>query len=199
MNLLYCRDDIVLGWHDSMQAAVPASNYGDGVRIIPYPNPLTTLMRVGEVVPLAQDRPVNPAVVADSRPYGEPPETPELLKGFAGQVRFDMVTAGIVWNAIPIKTDRISQGLINNLATYAASIDPNTVINFTQDSIVYQIIARDVADLNVKVNAFVQECRNTEADCLTDLNSASPTITTYEHVESRFAGLRTQTLLEWNK
>ena len=185
MNLLYCLNGVAVGSHDSLQN-VPASAYGDGVRIIPYDAPMSELPRLG-------DPPVFPA--RDDRRYGEPPATPEILMTFASQVRFDTTTAGIVWNSIPVKTDRVSQMLIGNLALHASTLAPTDVIDFTQDGTPYQFQAGQAADLNTQVNAFVQQCRSTEALCLADLSSATPTILTYEDVEGRFSSLKAKTLL----
>jgi len=190
MNLLYCLDGVVLGNHESV-LNVPASVYGTGVRIIPYPDPMGTLTKIGD--PPALDVPPGQRA-ADSRPYAEPAPTPTLLIGYASQVRFDVVTAGITWNSIPINTERISQLMIGNLAQYALSVDPATLIDFTQDGIAYQFPASDVADLNTQVNAHVQGARTIEAECITDLTSATPTILTYEDVEARFSALAAKTL-----
>jgi hypothetical protein len=185
MNLLYCLNGVVVGSHDSLQN-VTASAYGDGVRIIPYDDPMSTLPRIG-------DPPVFPA--RDDRQYGEPTETQEILSAFASQVRFDTVTAGILWNSIPVKTDRVSQLLIGNLALHASTLASTDPIDFTQDGIAYQFQAGQAADLNTQVNAFVQQCRSTEAQCLADLSSATPTLLTYKDVEAQFSTLKSKTLL----
>jgi hypothetical protein len=187
MNLLYTKNGIVLGWHDSQLASVPSTAYGTGVRIIPYAGAISDLNRVGTI-----DTTLPPG--QDPRQYAEPDPTPEILKAFSGQVRFDTVTAGITWNSIPVKTDRVSQSLINGLAVHASTMTPTDMIDFTQDGIAYQFPASDAADLNNQVNAFVQNCRTTEAQCLADLGSASPTIATYADVEARFSGLKAKTL-----
>jgi hypothetical protein len=184
MNLLYCLNGVVLGSHDSLQN-IPASSYGTGVRIIPYDQPLSSLPRIGDP-PVYPDR--------DTRGYGQPPETPALLMAFAGQVRFDTVVAGITWNGIPVSTDRMSQLLIGNLAQLAVTMTPTDTIDFTQAGIGYQFPASEAADLMTQVNNFVQQCRTTEAQCLTDLGSASPTILTYEDVEAKFTGLKAKTV-----
>jgi hypothetical protein len=184
MNLLYCLNGVVLGSHDSLQN-VPASSYGSGVRIIPYDQPMSDLPRIG-APPVYPER--------DTRGYGEPPETPALLMAFAGQVRFDTDVAGITWNSIPVATDRMSQLLIGNLAQHAATLTSKTVIDFTQGGVGYQFQASQAADLMTKVNAFVQQCRTVENQCLTDLGSATPTILTYADVEAKFAGLKAETV-----
>ena len=50
----------------------------------------------------------------------------------------------------------------------------------------------DAQDLNAQVNAFVQRCRTLEAQCLTDLNSAAPTLTSYEDIEGVFVTLKNE-------
>jgi hypothetical protein len=184
MNLLYCLNGVVVGSHDSLQN-IPASIYGSGVRIIPYDQPMDTLPRIG-TAPTYPER--------DARPYGEPPETPALLTAYSSQVRFDTVTAGITWNSIPVKTDRVSQLLIGNLAQHAATLAPTTLIDFTQDGVHYQFQASQASDLNLQVNNFVQTCRTTEAQCLADLALATPTIQTYADVDAKFVGLMARTL-----
>jgi hypothetical protein len=185
MNLLYCQNGVVVATHDDQAAPVPASVYGDGVRIIPYDQPLLTLAKVGDP-PAARER--------DMRPFAEPDPTPAILTGYSSQVRFDTVTAGITWQDIPVKTDRISQLLIANLATFAATLAPADNVDFTQDSVAYQFQAREAEDLNNQVNAFVQQCRTTESACLADLSSGSPTIQTYDDVDAKFATLKAKTL-----
>jgi hypothetical protein len=192
MNLLYCVNGIVMGAHDSLQNVLPSA-YGDTVRIIPYDGLMSDLPRIGDPPPDGG------AMGRDARPYGEPPETPQLLTAFSSQVRFDTVTAGIIWNSIPVKTDRVSQMLINGLATYAATLTATDDIDFTQDGVAYKIQAGNIADLNNQVNAFVQSCRTTEAACLADLASATPTIATYADVEAQFSGLKSKTLLAVRK
>lgn len=188
MNLLYCANGIVLAWHDldATSMSVPASAYGTGVRVIPYDPAWGPLTRVG--APPADQ-------LHDTRPYAQPTETPQILIAFAGQVRYETVIAGIVWNSIPIQTDRNSQMLIDSLAMYATTVPNTTTINFTQNGIAYQFTASQVADLHTQVNGFLQQCRTVESQCLADLNSASPTILLYSDVEAKFSGLKSQTLL----
>jgi hypothetical protein len=45
-----------------------------------------------------------------------------------------------------------------------------------------------------QVNAFVEQCRTIENQCLTDLTSATPTILTYADVEAKFTGLKARTV-----
>jgi hypothetical protein len=180
-TLLYCLNGIVRGFHDSDQQ-IEASVYGDGVQVIPYDPPLSTLIRVG-------DPPVHP--VRDTRPYAQPAETTETLIAYAGQARWEAAGAGITFNSIPVKTDRVSQALIGNLAQYtvSASLSPGANLSFTQDGVAYSITAQDAVDMNNQIVAQVQQCRAIEAACIADLTSASPTILTYDDVDARFAGL----------
>ena len=185
MNLLYCLNGVVLAYHDDQDAPVAASAYGTGVQIIPYDQPMATLSRVGTA-------PTNPA--QDTRPYAQPTETTALLLAYAAQVRFDTSTSGITFNAasgaIPVACDRISQMLIGNLASYAATLATSTAIDFTQNKVHYPLLASECATLFNAVNAFIQQCRTIEANCIVDLNSASPTILTYADVDAKFSGLR---------
>lgn len=63
MNWLYCRDGVVIAWHDP-HLNYPPELYGDGVTIIPYDEPLSTLDRVGTPLPESAGR--------DIRPYAAP-------------------------------------------------------------------------------------------------------------------------------
>jgi hypothetical protein len=189
MLLLYCMNGVVLGYHNSQDAAVPASLYGSSVRIIPYDQPLTTLSRIGPAPPTNV-----PGASIDTRPYAQPTETPAILIAFAAQVRFDTVVAGITWNTIPVATDRMSQLLISNLAQYAATLVATTLIDFTQNGVHYQFQAGQAADLDNHVSAFVQQCRTVEASCIADQNLATPTMTTYAEIEAQFAGLKAGTV-----
>ena len=180
--LLYCLNGVVQGSHDSDQQ-IEASAYGTGVRIIPYAAPLSTLDRVG-AVPVAPQR--------DTRPYAQPAETTETLVAYAGQARWEAVAvAGITFNSIQIKTDRVSQTQIGNLAQYvvSASVALSTILDFTQDGVGYKITAQDAIDMNNQIVALIQQCRTIEAACITDITSGSPTILTYDDVDARFAGV----------
>jgi hypothetical protein len=179
--LLYCLGGVVYGSHDSEQQ-IDASVYGTGVQVIPYAAPLSTLDRIGPAPAFPQ---------RDTRPYAQPAETTETLTAYASQARWEAAVAGITFNSIPVKTDRVSQTLISNLAQYvtSASIDPAAVLNFTQDGVAYDITAQDAIDMNNQIVALVQQARATEAACIADLTSATPTILTYDDVDARFAGL----------
>jgi hypothetical protein len=177
--LLYCIDGVVRGWHESEQQ-VDASAYGTGVRVIPYAAPLSTLDKVGP-------EPDNP--LFDSRPYAAPVETTETLIAYTGQARWEVAVAGITFLSIPVKTDRVSQTLIGNLAQYAALITPSTDIDFTQDGVAYKITANDAINMNNQIVASIQQARGVEAVCIADLTSGAPTILTYDDVDARFAGM----------
>jgi hypothetical protein len=180
--LLYCLNGVVQGSHESDQQ-IDASTYGTGVRVIPYDAPLSTLDRVGAAPTLPQ---------RDTRPYAQPTETTQILTAYAGQARWEAVAvAGITFNGIPVKTDRVSQTLISNLAQYvvSASISLTTVLDFTQGGVGYQITAQNAIDMNNQIVALIQQCRTIEAACITDLTSATPTILTYDDVDARFAGV----------
>ena len=220
MRLLYCITEskttgarIVAGWHEAEQN-IEGTEYetedSGPCRVIPYPYPLETLEKVGpEPAPppfvRAADEQLTmqdiqfmartmPLETPDSRPFAEPKETPQILRWFASQVRFETITAGIVWNNIPVKTDRISQLLITNMMLMASTLPPDELMDFTQSSFSYQIRAGDVPDLNKQVNAFVQSCRTIEAQCLADLGSEDPRLKTYADVENMFTQARSRTV-----
>ena len=184
MLLLHCNNGIVIAWHDAAQIVDP-SQYGTGTRIIPYDLPLDTLPKVG--TPLSDPR-------MDSRPYAQPAETTALLLAYSAQARWNTVTNGIAFNAIPLNSDRLSQTLIASLAQYAATLPTATNIDFTQDGVAYQITAQDAIDMNNQLSNFIQQCRSVEAGCISDLNSSVPTIKTYDDVDARFSGLRARNL-----
>ncbi len=185
MLLLHCRSGIVIAHHDSADHVAP--DYGDDTRVIPYAASLATLARVGERPPW----PWKPSM-GDLRPYATPTETPELLIAYAGQKRWEVANAGIEWQAIPLKTDRVSQTLISNLAQYADSLNPNSMINFTQDGHAYTVKAKDATDMFVQFNAHLQKARDVETACLYDIENGI--ILTYDDVDARFAELDATTL-----
>jgi hypothetical protein len=206
MRLLYCQNGFVVGEHLDTQNVL-AEDYGPGTRVIPYPDSMPELPPVGpppdpdtvtpppyEWVPGADHPPLMPMSTPDPRGRAEPTPTPELLKWFSAQTRFETDTAGITWNDIPIWTDRLSQLLVSNLAQLASSLPPTQIVNFTQEAVAYQFQASQANDLNNEVNNHVQTVRTIESDCITDLNQTTPTITTYEDVEQRFAPARARTL-----
>jgi hypothetical protein len=184
--LLYCTNGQVIATHDDGEPFVDPTIYGAGTRIIPYPNPLSTL----------------PVLNPDSGPpsiYGQPPETTALLLAYAAQVRFECSSAGISFTpgsggTIPVITARGNGALINNLATWAATVAPTTPVNFTQENVCYPITAKDATDMFNQLMSHVQNARNVEAACITDLNSATPTILTYADVDAKFAGVFANTL-----
>ena len=65
---LYCRNGVVLAWHDDGQA-VPASAYGDGVTIIPYAGAISDLAKVGDEPAAGQ-----PDFRQSAAPEPEPPQ-----------------------------------------------------------------------------------------------------------------------------
>jgi hypothetical protein len=192
MQLLYCANGVVVGIHDDSQS-VSASAYPAGTRIIPYGDPLDTLTRVGTLPPPPPpDSPLPPP--PDMRLYGQPTETVAILLAYAAQVRYNNSILPVSFTTaastvISVNAERIDSGLLNNLATHAQSLAPTDPLNFTQDNVTYAITAQDAIGMFNAVLAHVQACRNIETDCITDLNSASPTIATYDDVDAKFAGV----------
>lgn len=172
MNLLYCLNGVVAGWHDDAQPMVPASAYGTGVRIIPYADLIGTLQRIGSP-PVLPER--------DTRPYAQPSETIAILTGYSAQVRFNKSTTDVTFTAasgpIPVHSDRESQMLLSNLALYAQTLASTAAIDFTQDGIHYPITAAESISMFNAVNAHIQQCRTIEAQCIADLNPGSTTVT----------------------
>jgi hypothetical protein len=189
MLLLYCQNGLVLNTHDDSMAPVPASAYGSGVRIIPWAGLQGDLARSGTKPPPPQP---------DTRPFVQPTETPAILKLYAGQVRYEASVAGISFIAasgtIPVKTDRISQSLLNNLASHARTMQPTDPISFTQDGIAYAITAQEAIDMFDAVINQIQSGRDIEADCIADLSGATPTLKTYDDIDAQFAGLKSKGL-----
>lgn len=184
MQLLYCRNGAVIGWHDSAQD-VDSTAYGDGVRIVPYDQPIQSLPLFGTASPVG---------TRDTRSYAQPTETTQILIDYSAQQRWEVVTGGLQFSGVPANTDRVSQTLIGNLAQYAATLSPTDTIDFTQDGVAYQITAGDVINMNNQIIAQAQAARTIEAQCIADLNSATPTILTYDDVDAKFAGLMAKTL-----
>jgi hypothetical protein len=179
MHLLFCSNGIVLGTHDDTQTIDPAA-YGEGVRVIPWDQPLSNLERVG---PPPENLPGGAR--GDPRPYAQPVETPDVLKLYAAQQRFAFHTGGLVYNDIPINTDNRSQLHVSTLAQYAATLNKNDPIKFTQDSVAYSITAQDAINISNQMSAIVQQARTIEADCYAAIDAG--TVTTYDQVDSAFA------------
>jgi hypothetical protein len=193
MLLLYCANGIVVAAHEDTQN-VPKTAYEPGTRIIPWREALGDLAKVGT--------PPDPAMFmgsyVDPRPYAEPVETKQTLLDYAAQVRWETSTQGIPFTAasgtVPANSDRLSQTLIDALATHAQTLAPTDLIDFTQNNQAYQITAQEAINLNTQVQTLIQNARSTEAACIVDLNLATPTILTYADVEARFSGLRSKAL-----
>jgi hypothetical protein len=182
MNLLFCANGIVVSIHDDTQT-IDASSYGDGVRVIPWNQPLGNLKRVG---PPPENLPGGPR--GDPRPYAQPAETPDILKLYAAQQRFAFHTGGLVYNGIPINTDQKSQLHVSTLAQYAATLNKNDPINFTQDSVAYSITAQDAINISNQMSAIVQQARSIEANCYAAIDAG--TMATYDDVDAAFAAAK---------
>jgi hypothetical protein len=192
MQLLYCKDGLVHAVHDDAAAAIHPSVYftgGGAVRVIPWPDPLWTLTKVGTAPGPGWGGFPTP----DTRPYAEPTETPDILKRYAAQQRYQAVAGGLDFPAasgtVPVKGDRMSWMLIGNLAHYAGTLQPTDIVNFTQDNIDYPLTAAECQTLFLQFSQLLETCRSEEATCLADLNSATPTIKTYADVEARFTSV----------
>jgi hypothetical protein len=192
MQLLYCQNAVVVGMHEDTDNVL-ASSYGTGTQIVPLPAGVTLTVRVGDPPPThnPDGTPIN---VPDSRLFARPTETKSILLAYSAQVRFDVSNEGINFTAasgiIPVKTDRISQSLLNNLATWANSQPGTMAVTFTQDTVHYAITAAEAISMFNAVNSHIQNARTIEGQCITDLNSATPTILTYANVDARFVGAR---------
>ena len=182
MNLLYCANGLVVSIHDDVQT-INASSYGDGVRIIPWDQPLSALERVGPPPEYLPGGPRN-----DPRPYAQPTETPDILKLYAAQQRFAYDTSGLVYNGIPINTDHPSQAHVSTLAQYAATLPKGNPINFTQDGVAYSITAGDTINIFNQIGALVQQARTIEAQCYAAIDAG--TMTTYGDVDTAFGVAR---------
>jgi hypothetical protein len=189
MHLLYCQNALVAAIHDDTAPEVPLSTYPAGTRIIPYDQMLNTLNRFGDP---PRPPPGGGVPLPDVRQYQQPPETTPILIAYSSQCRYNYVTSGFSYTAvdgatvIPVETDRTSQALLANLAAYAATLAPTDPIDFTQNGVHYPITAQDAININNNFNAMAQKYRTVEASCLTDLNSATPSLTTYDQVDTQF-------------
>jgi hypothetical protein len=192
MQLLYYIDGVLQGVHDSFQNIFAIETYGVGTRVIPYQGSLAALPRVG---------PPNAWEVegTDTRPYGEPFATPDILIGYSSQVRFDTLNAGVMYASIPVASDRVSQMLIGNLKLHADTLAPTDVIHFIQQTIVTDITAADVNPMLQTVQTFQQEVRTIEANIINDLRSATPTIHTYDEIDALFEPALARTVLYGHK
>jgi hypothetical protein len=177
MMLLYCRNGVVIAHSDDGPQAIPAEVYGTDVRVIPWPYPFGDLTKSGSPPPPD----ALTGIVADPRPYDQPTETPDILLGYAAQVRYETTVQGVNFTAasgaIDANTTRVDQGLINNLANYAKTLQPTDSISFTQDNVAYSITAQEAIDLFNQVQVQAQNARAIEAQCIADLSSGVVNIT----------------------
>jgi hypothetical protein len=104
--LLYCKGGVAIATHADDQN-VPASAYGEGVRIIPVAS-RAGLVRVG-------DPPA--AGVTDLRPYAEPASTPDLLKVYAADLKWRKATGGVTVAGHSVASDDNAQSKIANAKT----------------------------------------------------------------------------------
>jgi hypothetical protein len=160
--------------------------YGDDARVIPYDYPLSALERIGPLPP----QPWRPSW-GDPRQYAQPVETPDLLKAYAGQKRWEATNAGIIYEGIPVETDRVSVALLAELLQHirTASIPDTEIISFTQNAVAYPLQASHVEPLLTTIYTRNQQARDLEKSCLDDLNSETPTILTYDEIDLRFAAM----------
>lgn len=170
--LLYCVGGVVHATHDDAQN-IPASAYGPDCFIVPYDASMGGI-KVGQP---------------------QPAETPAILKLYASQVRFNTVNAGFTFTAasgvVPVATDGESYMLVTGGANYAQTLGSSAPIDFTQGGNHYLLTAREMTQLFNQFSALIQQCRTIEANCIADLNSATPTILTYADVDAKFAGVET--------
>jgi hypothetical protein len=122
-----------------------------------------------------------------ARQYAQPTETPHLLLMYSAQCRYNYVISGTTYSSKLFNTDRESQMLIGNLASYAATLTPGSIINYTQNNVAYQLTTTDMKNLNTQINAMVQQYRTLEAACIADLSLATPTLKTYANVDAKFS------------
>jgi hypothetical protein len=193
MNLLYCdANGAVVGWHDKSGPAVPLAAYATAVRIIPYDQPISALERIGEP-------PIT--VRGDTRPYAQPVETPQLLIAYTAQVRWNVTTAGFTFQAasgpVPVACDERSRAFVGDMTQYAATLAPATQFDFVQAGVHYPLQASECATLFAAMHDLIQQARSLEAQCIADLNAATPTLATYADVDAKFSGLLAKTL--WKK
>ena len=196
MYLLYCNaEGAVVGVHDDESVAVPMTAYPGVIRIIPWDEALSNLERFGEPPPEQPPISGEPlrSPVQDLRPYKQPDPTTAILKNYAAQVRFNRHAEGFQFNTaagqVPIWTDRNSYVLIAGMCDYAEKLPTSTNMNYTQGGKAYRMTANEVKQLYQSFNERIQQGRAAEATCLNDLNSATPTVTTYEAVDQMFTSI----------
>jgi hypothetical protein len=196
MLLLYCNiaNASVVAIHDDSQAAVPMTVYGAAgtIRIVPWAGLRGDLQKLGTAPPVSGDP---TAQMRDTRSYAQPTETPAILKAYAAQVRYNISVQGVNFTPsgggqITVNSDRLSQSLLNNLASHAATLTPTTSVQFTQNSVAYSITAQDAINMFNAVMAQIQAGRNVEANCIADQNLATPSMRTYADIDNAFAGVK---------
>ncbi len=177
MTQLYCRDQVVLGFHEDGQD-VPASAYGEGVRIIHVAS-VDELERYGNLpdgwVPGQPD----------PRPMATPAPTPDRLKAYAASCRYQVETGGVTVGAALIATDRSSQAMITSAAVAAQTMPEFRTRWKSRDGQFVDLDAQGMMLMAQEVAAHVASCFAKEADVIARIESRR--ITSYDQVDAVFA------------
>ena len=159
MTNLYIKNGVVIAWHDDTEA-VPASDYGSGVRVIGGSPP----QKIGDPAPQVSN---------------------DTLLAYAASKRWETETGGITINGVKVATDDRSKLMIMG-AYAAAQANPNYTTQWVgSDGVAATLDATQVIAMGNAVQAHVAKCFATYVG----IQAAIPagTTTTYDQVDAAFA------------
>ncbi len=172
MNLLYCRDNVVIAWHDSNQN-IPASAYGAGITVIPWTAPMSSLSRIGPTPP-------NPRF--DTRPYATPTLNTTQLIAYTQLKQNILMSGGITVGGVACGTDTASLALLEGLYTLATADGSATFQWVEDDGATIVLTAAQGITIFQAVHAFIQSTFTACAAVIANINSN--TYTTIAQVDA---------------
>lgn len=115
----------------------------------------------------------------------EPPEAPPVdLSDYAGRIRFEKETGGIVISGMAIATDRASQNMLTG-AVLRAQMDANVTVKWKTVTGFVELSAAQIIAIATAVGNHVEACFAKEADVAAGI--AIGTITTTGQIDAAFA------------
>lgn len=114
-----------------------------------------------------------------------PPEVPPIdLSDYAGRIRFEKETGGIVISGMAIATDRASQNMLTG-AVLRAQMDANVTVKWKTVAGFVELSAAQIIAIGTAVGNHVEACFAKEADVAAGI--AIGTITTTGQIDAAFA------------
>lgn len=114
-----------------------------------------------------------------------PPEVPAVdLSDYAGRIRFEKETGGVVIGGMAIATDRASQNMLTG-AVLRAQMDSNVTVKWKTVTGFVELSAAQIVAIGTAVGNHVEACFAKEADVAAGI--AIGTITTTGQIDAAFA------------